>query len=249
MLPYFILGVALLAGLLLAGRWFASADPRLLTKVLKWTAIGAIVAVAVFFLVTGRLAWAMIALPALLPWFLRARTMARTARNFSRMTAAMGGAGSAAPGQASDLKTRFLRMSLDHATGVMSGEVIDGPHAGRNLDQMGLDELLDLLTACRNEDPPSAQVLEAYLDRIHEDWRQRAAAAETGAESGEEGAFGAGAMSREEARQILGLKPGASEAEVKEAHHRLIAGLHPDHGGSTYLAAKINQAKDVLLAP
>lgn len=244
MLPYFILGVALLAGLLLAGRWFASADPKLLTRVLKWIAIGAIVLVAVFFLVTGRLAWAFIALPALLPWFLRMRSVARAAKNFSRMSAAMAGGGGTAPGQASDLKTRFLRMSLDHASGVMSGEVIDGPYAGRSLDGMTEDELIDLLGTCQAEDPSSAQVLEAYLDRVHPDWRQRAAA---GAGGKHRGAFDSGAMSRDEACQILGLRPGASAGDIKEAHHRLIAGLHPDHGGSTYLAAKINQAKDVLL--
>ena len=54
-------------------------------------------------------------------------------------------------------------------------------------------------------------------------------------------------MSRAEALDVLGLKEGATEAEIRDAHHRLIAGLHPDHGGSTYLAAKINQARDVLV--
>ncbi len=240
MFAYYILGIALLIGLLLAGRWFASTDSKTLAKVLKWLAISFILAVAVFFLVTGRLGWALMALPALLPWFLRFRSVTRAAKNFSRMAQSGGGGGT---GQTSEVETRFLRTSLDHDSGAMNGDVIDGPYAGRSLDGMALDELVDLLNLCLAEDRQSVQVLEAYLDRIHADWREKTAAAD----SASRGAFGNVAMSREEAYQILGLKSGAKEAEIKEAYHRLIAGLHPDHGGSTYLAAKINQAKDLLL--
>ena len=91
----------------------------------------------------------------------------------------------------------------------------------------------------------SAQVLETFLDRVHPDWRERVRAA--GAGEGGRGPADEGTMSRDEAYQVLGLEPGVDEEAIKAAYHRLIAGLHPDHGGSTYLAAKINQAKDVLL--
>ena len=56
-----------------------------------------------------------------------------------------------------------------------------------------------------------------------------------------------GNMSREEAYEVLGLKPGASEYDIREAHKRLIKQSHPDQGGSDYLASKVNRAKDVLL--
>ena len=247
MLAYFILGIALLAGLLLAGRWFVSADPKTLVKVLKRLAISLIVVVAVFFLVTGRLGWALMALPALMPWFMRFRSLSRAAKNFSRMAQTTGGGGGTGTGtgtgQTSEVETRFLRMSLDHDSGVMNGEVIDGPYAGRSLNEMVLAELVGLLNHCLAEDRQSAQVLEAYLDRVHAGWREKA----TAADGASQDAFGNSAMSPEEAYRILGLEAGATGAEIKEAHHRLIAGLHPDHGGSTYLAAKINQAKDVLL--
>ncbi len=234
MLPYFILGVALLIGLLLAARWFVNTEPSTVAKVLKRMALVLIVSVALFFLFTGRLAWAFYTLPALLPWFLRFRSLARTAKNFSRMSAGLGGG---ATGQTSDLKTRYMQMVLDHDSGELDGEVLEGKFAGRRLSDMSLAELVDLLQTYWAEDGQSAQVLEAYLDRTHGDWRESAA----------QGKAQTGTMTREEALQVLGLEAGAGDADIKEAHHRLIAGHHPDRGGSTYLAAKINQAKDVLL--
>lgn len=234
MLPYFILGIALLAGLLLAARWFVKTEPTTVAKALKRIALILIVSVMLFFLLTGRLAWAFYVLPVLLPWFLRFRSLARTAKNFSRMSAGLRGD---ATGETSDLKTRYLQMVLDHDSGELDGEVIEGKFAGRRLSDMSLAELVDLLQTCWSEDGQSAQVLEAYLDRTHGDWRESTA----------KGKAETGSMAREEALQVLGLEAGAGKDDIKAAHHRLIAGLHPDRGGSTYLAAKINQAKDVLL--
>ena len=235
MLPYFIFGVALLVGLLLAGRWFASTNAKALARTAKRVVLGLILGTIVFLAVTGRLNWAFLALPALLPWLLRARAFARTAKNFSRMT----GRGGAPSGQTSEIATRFLRVTLDHDTGAIVGEVIDGPHAGRRLEDLGLDDLIGLLGVCQAEDEQSAQVLTAYLDRIHPDWRERAQPTGNG--------FAGGPMSRDEALRILGLEPDADADAIKHAHRRLMAGLHPDHGGSTYLAAKLNEAKELLL--
>lgn len=58
---------------------------------------------------------------------------------------------------------------------------------------------------------------------------------------------GAAAMSVADAYRILGLAPGAGEGEIEAAHHRLIALVHPDKGGSSFLAAQVNRARDLLL--
>lgn len=240
MLSYLALGVALTASVLLLGHWFVAADPKNLVKTLKWFLIIVIGAVVVFFTATGRLGWAFAALPALIPWFLRFHSATRMARNFARMAQSMNAAGGGGDsGRTSDVETKFLRMALNHDSGIISGEVIAGAFSGRSLGSMTTEELLRLRDEC---DKPSVQVLEAYLDRAHKDWRQQA-----GREGEKSSAFAEGAMSRDEALRILGLTSAATPDEIKDAHRRLIAGIHPDHGGSTYLAAKINQAKDALL--
>ena len=135
-------------------------------------------------------------------------------------------------------------MSLDHDSGTMDGEVLRGRFAGRRLSDLDVAQLIDLLAECRGADGQSASVLEAYLDRTWgPDWRKN-----EGAETGDqEGPLPNGGMTTAEAYEILGLQPGASEETIIEAHRRLMQRLHPDRGGSTYLAAKINQAKDLLL--
>lgn len=244
-MSYFILGIGLLAGLILASRWFATADPKSVATVAKWLLLGVIVLVVGFFVVTGKLAYALWTMPALLPWLMRLRAWSRMAKNFRRMAGAGGVGGT---GQRSDLSTRFLDVSLDHDSGEMAGRVREGEFVGRELADLTLAELLRLLGVCGAEDEESARVLEAYLDREHPDWRARAGAGATGEREGSRSQSSAsGDMDRDEAFKVLGLEPDASEAEIKAAHHRLIASLHPDRGGTDYLAAKINEAKDVLL--
>ncbi len=133
-------------------------------------------------------------------------------------------------------------MTLDHDTGAVSGEVSRGRFQGRRLDQLSRAQVFDLLDEIDAGDPQSTQLIESFLDRTHGgDWRDHYRGRARGA------AGGAGAMTREEALEVLGLGEGAGPDEIKEAHRALIQKIHPDHGGSDYLAAKINQAKDVLL--
>jgi DnaJ family protein C protein 19 len=74
-----------------------------------------------------------------------------------------------------------------------------------------------------------------------------AGGASAGSQQGGPGAPRTGAMSRSEAYEVLGLRPNATEAEIRDAHRRLMRAAHPDTGGSDWLAARINQARDILL--
>lgn len=230
MIAYFLLGLALLGGSLLLIRWYVGAEPKQVARVARWTLAGLGVAFGLYLLFAGRQALAALALPALIPLLLRFRGLWQRLKS----------AGGPTPGQTSEVATRFLRVILDHDSGAMHGEVLDGRLKGRRLGDLALPELLALRAECQAEDPESLVILEAYLDRVHgEAWRESASAAGP--------AGGGGAMTRAEAYEILGLEPGADEAQIRDAHHRLLQKIHPDHGGSNYLAAKINQAKDVLL--
>jgi len=248
MAAYLIAGIVLLVGVLLILRWFTTADPKTLARGVIWAGVALFVVGVGYLALTGRLQWVFMLAPALLPWFFRARAAARMAKNFSRMQEAW--RGESRTGRTSEVQTKYLRMTLDHDTGGVFGEVVAGSHAGRRLEDMERHEIIALWATCRSDDPPSAQLLETFLDRVHEGWRDEAAPgaeADTGAYADGAGGFAAGKMSRDEAYRILGLKPGASKDEIKAAHHRLMANLHPDRGGSDYLAAKINEARDVLL--
>ncbi len=143
----------------------------------------------------------------------------------------------------STVTTRFLNMTLDHASGAMRGQVQEGRFAGRALQELALPELLALWRECQ-ADPQSIAVLEAYLDRHAEPgWRESLHDAESAADS----PAATRVMSPAEAYQILGLSPGATPVEIQAAYRRLIQRLHPDHGGSAYLATQLNQARDLLL--
>jgi hypothetical protein len=240
-IAYFILGVSLLIGLIFLSRWFVATEPRRVAVAARWVGLVVAVVVGAYLIWAGRQALAVFLLPLLLPILLRSRVL------WNRAKAAAG----PSPGQTSQVETRFLRMTLDHDSGVMTGIVREGSLRGRRLDELGQDEMLELWRECRAEDAQSAAVLEAYLDRTQgEDWRQ-AAGAGPGPGSGSESKSGprsaATGMTRQEAYEILGLAPGAGKKDIRAAHRRLMQQMHPDHGGSNYLAAKINQAKDLLL--
>ncbi len=235
-MPYLVLALGLVLGGWLFLQWFLQAPPQSLVKgvSIAFAVVGGLL--AFYMVVSGRLPLALMALVFLLPEFMRRMSQSGVWRTAS----------GPAPGQTSEIATAYLRMRLDHDTGRMSGEVIAGRWRGRRVEELEPEQLLDLLGECQANDPDSAQVLESYLDRTFPDWRAAGPA-------GEEEAAARGAppgrkrMSVEEACQVLGVEPGANRSEIKAAHRRLMRQAHPDHGGSDYLAAKINEAKSVLL--
>lgn len=152
--------------------------------------------------------------------------------------------GSATPssGNASRIATDHLEVQLDHDTGLVTGRVLRGMFANRRIESLQPAELALLWQDCRFTDQKSAQILEAYLNRVHPSWQADMARGEAEMASGPDGT-----MSEREALEILGLEKGASEEAIRKAHRELMMRLHPDRGGSTYLSSKINEAKTVLL--
>lgn len=240
-MPYLLLGLAIVVGLVLIVWGVSGADPRIVRRIFKWSAIVIGGVLLVYLGVTGRLMIAGWIAGAMLPLLLRWRALRNMAKGFRGPS----------PGQTSDIETRYLRMQLDHDTGELRGTVLEGRFQGRLLQELGLGQQIVLLQECRDNDEQSAQILETYLDRIHgAAWR----GGENGAKSGGAGGGGGGAraqsgggMSRDEAYEILGVAKGAKPDQIRDAHRRLMLKNHPDQGGSTYLAAKINQAKELLL--
>jgi len=139
------------------------------------------------------------------------------------------------------VRTAWVEMELDHDTGAMRGTVLKGTHAGKALDSLARSALLALYLEAGTADAETARLLEAFMDRtLGTDWRadtehQRSASQDNST------------MSREEALKILGLQEGATKDQIRTAHRRLMMQNHPDRGGSDYIAAKINEAKVVLL--
>jgi DnaJ-domain-containing protein 1 len=132
-------------------------------------------------------------------------------------------------------------MVLDHDSGDLAGQIVAGPHAGHALSEFDLPQLTAMISAF---DAESVSLLESYLDRRFPAWRQDA---QGNAAGGQYRPATNGKMTDEEAYQILGLQPGAGRDEIGRAHRALMKKLHPDQGGSTYLAARVNEAKDTLL--
>ena len=236
---YLVAGLAVLFVFLALLRGFTTADPAKLGKIITWflagvAVTGAVVAL-VLLLLSERLIPALIAAGSLAPIGIRL---------WSAWRRHAPGRGPSA-GRNSKVETEWLSMRLDHENGAMSGTVKRGIHAGRRLDELSVAEIVTLWRQCRVEDEDAARLLESYLDRLDPDWRLAAGAGSAGGEAPR--ANSSDAMTRDEALAILGLAKGVGATEIHDAHRRLMMKLHPDHGGSNYLAAKLNRAKEVLL--
>ena len=231
-MPAFALGVIVLILLLFAAYSFSKADPRQVVRVLRYIGGGAALLFAAFLLVRGAIGAAvsigLIGLGLLGYVPLRSASFwGRTQKN---------------PGQASRVGTAFLEMELDHDSGSLRGRVLAGRHRGAALDDLDVPTLITLLSEIDEESIP---LLATYLDRRQPLWREHAPD-DPEAADGSRPARG-GKMTEEEAYQILGIQPGATAQDIARAHRSLMKKLHPDQGGSTYLAAQINRAKEVLL--
>jgi hypothetical protein len=225
-----LFGLAALAILLWAAQKYLKADPRKLAAVLKLSGGIALLGFAAFLGLRGEIGvaapLAVVGL-GLLGWlpFGPAGFGARTQKS---------------AGQVSRVRSAFLEMELDHDSGAMRGVILAGPREGTRLESLDVETLIALIPEIDEE---SRALLAAYLDRRDAGWREHAQA---DAAAGR-GSASRGPMTHEEAYQILGLESGAKAEEIVRAHRTLMKRIHPDQGGTNYLAARVNEAKDTLL--
>jgi hypothetical protein len=221
-------------------RWLQRTPAPRVARVLRQAALWGVAGLLVLLAASGRLSplLALLGLAApLLGRLLRLLQVLPLVQRLLALLPRVRGAGGPTLGGGSRVRTRFLDMAIDPATGTLSGRVLEGRFRGRDLADLGLGQLLEMHAECAS-DPQSLAALEAYLERAHGPaWRQAWGS----------GPAAEGPMTREDAYAILGLTPGADERAVVEAHRRLMQRLHPDRGGSPWLAVKINQAKRLLL--
>jgi hypothetical protein len=249
-MTFFLAGVALLLILVFGVRLLQKADPKKLASILRKVTGGVALAAAVFLTVRG-------AFPLAIP--LGVFGLALLGRPAgSGFGFGLGGARKS-PGQTSKVRTEALEMELDHDTGRMDGKCLKGQFEGRPLSTLSDTEVLELFEELETSDVHGAALLEAYLDWRLPDWRDGQARAGNGPNGGpRDGPSGSAGerrrrraasspMGPEEAYAVLGLSEGASSDDIRRAHRGLMKKLHPDQGGSNYLAARINEAKEVLL--
>jgi hypothetical protein len=217
---------------------FRAANPAILARGVKIGGGVVALAVAAFTGIKGELA---VAIPlgifgaGLLGWSPFATS------GFSNIGGMFGGGARKSAGQTSQVRSQNLDMTLDHDSGTLRGTIVAGPYAGQSLDAFDLPQLASMMAGF---DAESVALLEGYLDRRFPAWRQDAQFDGAGRQ---DRAASSSKMTDEEAYQILGLQPGAGRDEISHAHRSLMKKLHPDQGGSTYLAARVNEAKDTLL--
>ena len=198
--------------------------------------LGLMIALVVVLTLTGRMHWvgaaitgAFVFLRQILPCVIRALPFLNKLRERNTQS-----------GQSS-IQTNHLSATLDHGSGHIEGKIIEGPHKGWLLSELSIMQLEDLLTHYQTEDEESAELLEAYIDQRRQQADQNTEQQRTANRAASD------QSARAEALAILGLDEGSTEEEVVAAHRSLIQKLHPDRGGNDFLAAKINQAKDILL--
>lgn len=261
-MPEILIGIAVLVGILILLQLFISASPRALARAIRLVGVaGLVVAAGVLFylrqgtfgFIAACMAYGLYTQGHIYPsgwpargfpfvwWFPMAGLFRGPRRSRGR---------SSQSGQTSRVATGWIEVELDHDSGEMQGQVLQGIFTSRTLASLSLDDLIALYGEAGSADAETARLLEAYLDRrLGPDWRLKQQEQQSANEEQQEAPRGRrdSGMSRDEAYRVLGLQSGASEDEIRAAHKKLMMQNHPDRGGSDYLASKINEAKDVLL--
>ena len=239
-------GLLLLIGLF---QLFRSVDTSKLATGLRWTGCATLLALSLPFFLSGNVLPAVCLV--LVAVWLVGRLPLKLAGRLAGFVSGRSAAHDAEPvgSPISIVETSHLQMRVDREHGPLAGSVVEGRFGGRTLGEMSPDELLLLLADLRDADMAGARLLEAWVERaLGPGWRQRAAnGADAARASSRQVSAHEGPMTPEDAFAVLGLKAGAEDQEVREAHRRLMRQAHPDAGGSDVRAARLNVAKDLLL--
>lgn len=229
--------------------WLAGAKPKSVLKALGWVAVLVLGGAVLILVLTKNIHFIWGILPALFLWLGRMRMLA----DFIKILRQRTGFARPSPGKRSEISSRFFDLSLDHDSGVMDGRIKEGAFAGALLSELSMKEGQQLFEHVQaSGDARSLRLLEAFLDRSHGTaWRQDPGAAGAQADDSTRSHTGTSPrssdMTEEEALSLLGLPADATEEDIHCAYKRLMKHVHPDRGGSAYLAAKVNEAKDLLL--
>jgi len=210
----------------------SEAQKKRLLKVLLISSLGVLLVVLAL---SGRLHWLVAAVGALIPLIPRVIRLALgiwpgVLPYFRRYQ----------QNKQSSMQTPFIKLQIDMLSGELMGEVLQGEFVGQKLQQLSLEQLQQLLALYRQQDANSANLLVAYLNRAYPGW--------SGGSAGAGYAPSDTSMTEQQARDILGVPSSADKADIIKAHKRLIQKLHPDRGGSDYLAVQVNQARDLLMS-
>ena len=227
----FLGGLALLASVA-AYNYIRTLDRRVLRRSLRWMVGGLGVLIAALMLAVRRIDIALFVGAAAIA-VLRTGRLGPIVLDGPAMDA----------GNISKVKSYHFAMELDHDTGAVSGRVLHGQFGGMDLLDLGENETRILLAEVEN-DPDSLSLLESWLDANRSGWREYFASQY----GGEDGSTASGGDPIAAAYDVLGLAPGASDEDIRAAHRELMKTVHPDHGGTSEAAAKINQARDLLLS-
>ena len=233
-----LIGFLALVLALYALRMFTRASPAAMARMIRKGGGAATIALGLFFILRGRIDIGLLLASAGM-WLYGA---------FSRGVKRFGHA--SVGGGVSRVRSAMIEMELDHASGAVRGTILAGKDEGKRLDALTRAAVMELYRHCRSVDPEGARLLEVYLDRRFAGWRQTGDGRRDAGGS-DAGGVGpgrrGGTISEDEAYEILGLKKGAARQDIARAHRDLMKKLHPDHGGTTDLAARVNEAKDVLM--
>ncbi len=236
-MPRLILAIAIIAALVYITRRINRLPPKARKKAFVTLGLTLIALLVLFLTVTGRLHWIGAALTGVL--VLLRQLLPLIIRFIPTWLSYRGSSIGSKSSKTSTVESRFIRMNLDHETGKMSGEVLSGEFEQWELDEMERPQLESLLSFCSQNDLDSARLLESYLTQRFpdENFDNQKSYSESSSQ-----------MQRAEALSILGLEGEPDSETIVNAHRHLMQKLHPDRGGNDYLAAKINQAKDILLS-